>query len=458
MGDAFLAQNDFTNALENYRAVLEDFTNFPAVARALGDRALYQMLRANLKLTNMDGASDALEKILKQFPASELAPDSALLYGQGLAAATSQLPARAAFQQFLTLFPDSPLRPAVEFAIARTCELDHNWPDAIAGYRGWLKDFPTNGLRPQVDYALALANSRAGNETNAFELFTNFVAQYPANQQLTPLAQWWLADYFFSGNNYLDAEKNYELVYQNFSANDLAWPSRLMAGRAAVARQDYKGAINNYFRTLEADTNCPTDLQVQAAFAHGDALMWMESTVTNDPLHYFSEATNEFASIIHLNPTNEAAARAWGKIGDCYLQLSSYDAATNAYAQVLSTNVLANISLRSQAQVGIGTVLEKKAALASGDDRNALLNLALENYRDVFDSQYGKILRGEETADPFWVQKAGLATARLEESLQEWSPALDYYRDLTKAWPSLQATLENKIETIVREHPGAGNN
>ena len=157
----------------------------------------------------------------------------------------------------------------------------------------------------------------------------------------------------------MDAERNYELINQDFQTNDLAYPALMMAGRAAVARQDYKDA-REYFRTLEADTNCPTDLQVQAAFAHGDALMLMDSTVTNDPLHNFSVATNEFASIIRLNPTNEAAGRAWGKIGDCYLQLSSYDAATNAYAQVLSTNMQANSSLRSEAQVGIGMVLEKK--------------------------------------------------------------------------------------------------
>ncbi len=461
MGDALLAQNDFTNALENYRSVLEDFANYPAVARALGDRALYQMLRANLKLTNLDGASDALEKILKQFPASDLAPDSALLYGQGLADASRPAAARAMFQQFLEQFPGSPLRPEVEFAIARAYELEQDWPDAIAGYQGWLDHFPTNQFRPRAFYALALANSQAGNETNAFELFTNFVAQYPTNQQLTPLAQWWLADYFFGlgGTNYVDAERNYKLLYQNtnWQGSPLIYPARMMAGRAAVARQGYSDAIG-YFRALEPDTNCLIDLRVQAAFAHGIALMQMESTVTNDPLHNFSEATNEFASIIQQNPTNEAAARAWGEIGDCDLQLANYDAATNAYAQVLNTNVQANISLRSQAQVGIGTVLEKKAALASGDDRNALLNLALENYRDVFDSQYGKILRGEETADPLWVQKAGLAAARLEESLQEWPQALDYYRDLTNAWPSLQTSLENKIETIVREHPEAGTN
>ena len=38
MGDALFAQTNFAGALENYRAVLDDFTNFPAVAASLGDR------------------------------------------------------------------------------------------------------------------------------------------------------------------------------------------------------------------------------------------------------------------------------------------------------------------------------------------------------------------------------------------------------------------------------------
>jgi TolA-binding protein len=451
-GDAMFALADYAGALANYRAVLEDCASYPAVARALGDRALYQTLRANLALTNMDGASNALAQILEKYPSSNLAPESSLLYGQELTEATNRAPARAVFRQFLAQFPDSPLRSEVEFAIARTSELDQDWPAAIAGYQGWLRDFPTNGLRPQVDYALALASSRAGNETNAFGLFTNFISRYPADPQLTPLAQWWLADYFFGLGvaNYAEAEKNYELVYQNFPTNDLANPARMMAGRAAVARQDYSHAIRDYFSKLETNAICPTDLRVQAAFAHGDALMWMDSANTNDLLENFSRATNVFASIIQLNPTNEAAARAWGKIGECCLQLADYDAVTNACAQVLNADMQADISLRSQAQIVIGTALEKMAALAAGDDRNALLNLALGNYLDVFNTRIG-----EKTSDPFWVQKAGLAAARLEESLQKWSPALDYYQDLTNSWPSLQAVLENKIEAIVREHPEA---
>ncbi len=42
-GDAQFARGDFTNALQNYLAVANDFTNFPAVMQDLGGRALYQV-------------------------------------------------------------------------------------------------------------------------------------------------------------------------------------------------------------------------------------------------------------------------------------------------------------------------------------------------------------------------------------------------------------------------------
>ncbi len=441
LGDALFAQNDFTNALENYRAVVEDFTQFPAVLQSLGNRALYQSLRACMALTNTAAAEDTMGRILKLYPASEETGNSLLLMGEYLADLSQPTNALAVFQKFEAVFPHSPLRPQVELAIAHACEQEQNWPAAIENYKKWLTDFPTNALQPQADYALARANYEAGNETNAFILFTNFVAQFPTND-LAPLAQYWVAEYFFrlGGANYVDAERNYELVYQNFPTNDLAYPARMMAGRAAVARQDYFHAIRDYFSKLEGDTNCPTmDLRVQAAFAHGSALMLMDSAETNNPLANFSAATNVFAQIIQLYPTNEPGARAWGEIGNCYLQLTNYDAATNAYAQVLNTNMQANISLRSQAQIGIGIALEKKAALATGTNQTVLLQLALDNYLAVFDTRFGE-------NDPFWVKKAGLQALPLME-LPALSGVADpgkFIDDLETVFPQARDSLEKK--------------
>jgi TolA-binding protein len=450
-GDALFARKDFAGALENYRAVLENFSDYPAVAGSLAAPALYQSLRACLELNDLPGASNALARIVKDYPAGGQASGGALLYGEGLTDVGRPASAREEFQQFLAQFPDTSLRPQVELAVARTYEREQNWPAAIGGYEGWLKNYSTNNSAAQARFALAWANFQAGNGTNAFTQFTDFVARNPADTN-APLAQWWIADHFFSTGDFIRAETNYERIYHDWPSSELVYEAQLMAGHAAVARQGYYEAIRDYFSKLETNTICPMDLRVQATFAHGAALVKMDSSDTNNPLANFQSAAKLYGRICQLYPTNELGARAWGEIGNCELQLADYDAATNAYAQVFANpDMPANISLRSQAQIGFGIALEGKAALVSGDDQKELLRLALDNYLDVFETAYGKNLREGETADPFWVKKAGMQAAPLVGLLDDTEAERKFYRRLEKLLPSLADLAEKKIAALPPE-------
>jgi outer membrane protein assembly factor BamD (BamD/ComL family) len=454
MGDALFAQNNFVGALTNYRAVLNDFSEYPAVVQTLGDRALYQSLRADLELGDTGSAGNMLAQIEKNDSTGEPAQTGGLLFGESLLDLHSPAGARAQFEKIVAQFPDSPLIPQVKLSIACTYESEQKWDAAIDKYESWLKNFPTNCLQPQADYALALANFQAGNETNAFAQFTNFVVQFPTNE-LAPRAQWWVADHYFRApepDHFVNAEKNYKYIFQNTNwqcsplenRTNLFYPAQMMAGRAAVGRLGYSDAVG-YFTSLVDDTNCPVDLRVQARFAWGGALMQMPSADTNNPLANFSAATNVFGQI---DPTNELGALAQIEIGKCDLQLANFDAATNAYAQVFnSTN--ADISARSEAKIGFGLTLEKMAALATGTNQAALLELARGNYYDVFNASN---LRGDELADDFWRKKAGLEAERLAEYFQEWQTAFDYYGDMTNNWPSLRPALENRMEKLSKEH------
>jgi TolA-binding protein len=444
MGDALFAQNDFAGALTNYSAVLDDFAAFPAVVQTLGDRALYQSLRADLELGDVESASNVLAQITKNDSMGEPAQNSALLFGESLLDLRSPPGARAQFEKIEAQFPRSPLLPQLELAIAQTYEAEQKWDVAIGKYESWLKTFPTNSLQPQAEYSLALASFQAGNETNAFSQFTNFVAQFPTNN-LAPLAQWWVADSFYRAGDFVDAERNYKFIFQNTNwqgsplenRTNLFYPAQLMAGRAAVGRLGYQDAIG-YFMSVTADTNCPPDLNAQALFAWGDTLMQMGSTDTNNPLANFSTATNIFSQI---DPANELSLPAQIEIGKCDLQLDNYGAATNAYAQVFNSPN-AGASARSEAQIGFGIVLEKMAALATGTNRTALLELAKNNYADVFSQ---KNLRDDETADSSWVKKAGFQAAAVAETLSEWEQAAAIYTELKRWMPQLPDLLDKKI-------------
>ena len=87
-------------------------------------------------------------------------------------------------------------------------------------------------------------------------------------------------------------------------------------------------------------------------------------------------------------------------------------------------------------------VLEKVAEQKSGEEQITLQKLALNHYLDVF---YKMILRENEEANLFWTKKAGLEAARLEEALQDWSHAINVYRQLQELLPQLRESFEKQI-------------
>ena len=458
LGDALFARGNFAEARDNYELVWQGFTNLPAVNTTLAPRALYQTVRACMKLGDMAGTTNALAQILTVYPTNNLADNTVLLAGQELSDLQQPAAARALFEKFEELYPKSTLRPEAELALARTYEQEGSWPDAIGIYDRWVERY-TNEVRlqPQVEYARAWANFQAGDETNAFLLFTNFLAQFPTND-LAPVAQWWVGDHFYRAGDFVNAEKNYQLLYQYWPMSSLAYPARMMAGRAAMSRQDFNGAIQ-YFITLTSDTNCPPDLDAQALFAYGSAEM--QDPDTNNPLANYVTAIKVFTAIgQNYAGTDQSwlVPLAWGAMGECYLQLAGqpqgaqyYDDATNAYAQVIHSPQ-ADATARSQAQVGIGLVMEKRAAQATGPDQTALLQQALQNYLDVL---YERNLRDGEAGDPFWVKKAGLQAASVAETLGEWPQAVNVYRRLEGLLPVLHDMLEKKIANA-QEHVPTG--
>lgn len=448
MGDAQFALNDFQGAQTNYQAVLAGFAGLTNVAASLGDRALYQILRARLALTNTAGVDEAMGQLLGKFLTSTLTDSSLLLAGQGFSSFGLPGKAREMFERFVAERTNSPLLPQVAFAAARTFEQEQNWPAAVARYETWLQTYGPNESRPAVEYARNWAVAQTGDEGRAFELFTNFFTRYPTNAQFTPLAYWWLGDHYFrlGVTNFLTAELYYQLVSQNFPAHELADRAQLMAARAAMGRSDHAGAIRSYLTPLIKDTNCPGDLQDQARFAYCEARRAMSASETNN--FSLQDATNMLAQMYPEAVTNLVGALAWCETGDCNLQMSAYDAATNAYAQALSSPVLTATNLppggqvlRSRAQVGWGIALEKKeeAEGLPDDARKALLDQALANYQTVFYSD-------AETPDEFWRKEAGLKMLALASKTGRLKgPELDrFISHLEREFPPLKASLELK--------------
>ena len=450
LADAQFAQNDFAGALQNYQGALAAAADLPRAKEALTTPALSQIVRASLDVTNLVTAEEAMRKILQAYPHGDAADRSVLLVGQGYADVRKPDMALALFEEFVKSSPDSELRPEVELLIAQAHYQKTDWPAAIGEYEAWLGRFPTNRLRPRAEFNRAWANFQAGNETNALKLFTNFVVQFATNE-LAPQAQWWVADHYYGQNDFPNAEKNYKLIFQNWPASELAPEACMMSGRAAVGWQNYAGAIEYFTNLTGGRFECSPQLKTEALFAYGGALTLLDSRDTNRSAN-LELAIQVFGTIRSSNPTNEQAALALGEIGKCYFQLAAqnpryYESASNAYQQVIDSPY-ADVTARSQAQVGLAMALEAQAQHLTGEEQNALLKLALGNYLDVV---YEKKLREGETRNLFWVKKAGLEAARVAEAMQDWTQAMNLYRRLGELLPPLKESLERKIQKA-QEH------
>jgi TolA-binding protein len=460
LADAQFQQNDFTNASRNYQALIEKLAALPEARTNLFERALYQTVRAGVAVGDLAAATNGLQKMLAMYPNRLNTARAALESGQEISRRGNPAQARAMLLEFAKSAPDAPLLPELQLAVAGTYEQENQWTNAIEQYSRWLAVFTNSSARPQAEYCRAQATSQAHQETNALTLFTNFVARFPTNE-LAPLAQWWVAGYYYTAGNSLEAERNYALLIlnTNWVPSELTYRAQLMAGRAAVKRQGWKEA-HDYFLGLFNNTNGPSiDLRVQAFFEYGQSLMeWVEPGETNR-LANWDEATRVFGRICDEHPTNQVAVQAWGEKANCYLQAAlarqQYDSLTNAlnaYQRVIDSPQ-ADVEARSNARVGQAVVFGKWAEQKAGPEQTALLKQALSNCLDVL---YGKILHDNESLNPKWTKEAGKQAFELAEKLQAWSQQANIYMRLTNSvWPQLPPSYQKRavkaFENLERE-------
>jgi tetratricopeptide (TPR) repeat protein len=361
------------------------------------------------------------------------------------------------FLDFTTTARNAPLLPELQLAVAATYEQEKKWAEAIAQYDNWLAGNPKHALLPRAEYYRAWDTAQAGLKTNALAAFVRFVADFQTNEY-APLAQWWVASYYYSAGEMTEAERNYKLLFQNtnWPPSELAYQSRMMAGRAAVRRQGWN-QVPDYFPGLYNNTNGPSpDLREQALFEYGQSLMQWTAPGETNKLANCEEATRCFGRVCDEYSTNRLAVRAWIEKANCYLQWAlarqNYDSLTNALNayQRAFDSPQADVDLRSEAKLGQAITLGKWADQKTGEARTALLKQALSNCLDVVYVGDG------ERLDPSLRQKAAEKAFDLADALQAWSQAVNIYMRLTNSvWPltdpSMQKRVTNAFENLRRE-------
>ncbi len=461
LGDAEYAQKKYTDAVAHYDRVIAEGGPYAKVTNNLFEPALYQILRASTEPGNLDlvAATNAVTRILAWVPNRLLGEPSELLLGQAEDRAGRAGEARETFADFIARSPQSALRPVVELAVARTYERQHEWMNAVAQYTNWISTWSNDPSLPVAEFSLATAQFQAGDATNAFNGFTNFVKKYPTNE-LAAQAHYWIGKYYFAQNEWVSAEDSFQDAYHatNGATPELRFEAKMMAGKAAWARQS--SDANVYFTDLGNDTNFTLEKRFEARFALADLLTLSAEATKLEPVKQAVEIYGDIAN----RATNELAIAARGRMADCYLELAAqnptnYLAASNCYEMVINaTN--ADLGFRCMAEFSLAKMLEGVAHLSTNGSAEwrADMTSAIEHCLNVVN---GNNLRDGESRDRREVKRSGFEAGELMTELAPWDPgqwekALKLYESMDGELdlPAERSALQTRI-AAVRQHLSA---
>jgi TolA-binding protein len=267
LGDTEFYLNNYSNAIRSYKTLITNYINNTTIKSSLINQALYQMLRASIYLNDIKSAEESISLLLKYYPDDDFSQKGLLLMGQALNRIDKPEKARILLEEFNKKFPSSPLIPQVNLAIAKSFIKEGNFSTAAKYYDDWFTIYATNSPQPEAEFDRAFAHYQANQETNAFLIFTQFIEKYPTNN-LAALARLWIGQFHYKHRDFTNAEAQFQLIFQNtnFQNSVVAYQARMMAGRAAFARQGFKDAAD-YFRSLINDEKCPEDIVIEALFA-----------------------------------------------------------------------------------------------------------------------------------------------------------------------------------------------
>ncbi len=439
LADGYYVMGQYKEALQNYRAIIDNYENTPRIRETFLDQVLYQTVRAAIAHDDIDSARLAISKLIGIYPDSLLANTSRLLVGQHLIHIDKVSEAREVFFEMIEHFTEFPLKAEVEYAIAYSWELEGKWSRAAALYRAWIEDYPTHPNQVRAAYSLAWCTGQAGQEQDAVLEFRKFIKDHQGHD-LAQRARLWVGNHYFNAANFEAAERQYKVILRKKDAQQttLSRQALLMASRASFRQNKVAQAVQ-YLRELSENIkdaeNVTPNFRAQVELNLGDALFELGKNSAGDKADSIGEARLKYARVGALHPESRLAAIAFGRYGDASYFLKRYSEAIEAYDRVLNDFAAADISIRSQAEVGLGMALERLAEENPEQSRERL-DQALQHYLNIV---YLGNLRPNEQPDPFWLEEAGLKAGTLVEARQDVETGVRLYRRLADLLPPLRA-------------------
>jgi outer membrane protein assembly factor BamD len=249
-GRTFMQNGRYTEALKDFQAVVESFAKSAVADDALLEIALYE---ADVN-ADYAAARAAVDRLLKEYPASDSAPMAYVVAGRltmaNSRAAADVDTALASFERVPRLFPSSAAVAAARFYTGQTLWLVRRTDEALQQFRRVAVEYPRSVWAARADLAAASNLVAADRATEAFGRLQRIRQQFPGTPEAataqnfnTILYRLYLrkpAPYSFSGR-YVGGEKDRYRDVVGIAIDDTG---RVLLGhRQGISIFDAKGTL-----------------------------------------------------------------------------------------------------------------------------------------------------------------------------------------------------------------------
>lgn len=184
-GVSFVQNGRYVEAIKDFQAVVDSFPQ-----SSVADDALLQMALHHLDVgRDLTAAQAAVDKLLKDYPASDSAPMGYVVVGR-LTIARSRAAADvdgalASFERVPRLFPSSPAVAAARYYAGDTLRLARRGDDALGHFRRIELEYPRSIWAARSDLASAVGLVASDRAPQAFAKLQRIRQQFPGTPEAT---------------------------------------------------------------------------------------------------------------------------------------------------------------------------------------------------------------------------------------------------------------------------------
>jgi len=420
LGWSYLKTKQYPASIESFRALAADSDD-------LGQAALFRLGVA----FGLDGKNDSAraryDETVRRFPNGEYA-DNALYEAAALSFEGKQWKnARTLLERLLKDYPKSELRPEAQRMVGECLLAEGD----IAGAEKQFAAAASAGEASDEVRSLSLFQSawsqyKLKNHDQAAALFAQFLQRYPAHER-RHLAFFWKGESEYASGKFADARSSYvsaaatkdgekredalygaawsslrlsrfddaiagfEQLLVEYPKGSRAFDARLRLGDCYFQKKDYRKAAESYLLVIRLfpghsgldEAHYQLGQSFEKAGNNAEAYKAFEALVTQipasplaDDAQYalgwisfkrkeFNDAITEFQKVVKNYPDGDAAPRAWYSMGDAYYNQQMYEPAEKTYRELLKRHP--EHPLVADATVGIQYCL-----IARGKDQEAM--------------------------------------------------------------------------------------